>query len=142
MGAAGSSEPPQGSASCGRKRLLNSPGHSALPPNLSQSFFSRSRSFYSALLQAARANFRLLAWACYTSGRFEPRTLPQPRSWSGSAALCASARPRGSRAPEEGADRARCLGPSGARGARSTHSARTGAGGDCMGIPQTAPLEL
>ena len=132
----------RGSASCDRKRLLNSPGHSAFPPNLSQSFSREVSPLTRRSCSLPELIFSVLAWACFTSGLFELRTLPQSRSWSGNAAQRASARPRGSRTPEEGADRARCLGRSGARGARSTYSARSGTGGDCMGTPQTAPFEL
>lgn len=126
MGAAGCPELAQGSASCDRKRLLNSPGHSALPPNLSQSFSREVGPFTRRSCRLLELTFCLLARACITSGVFELRTLPQSWCGSGSAAQCASARPRGSRSPEEGADRARCLGRSGARGARSTHSAFRG----------------
>ncbi|XP_055280982.1 zinc finger protein 518A isoform X2 [Moschus berezovskii] len=125
-----------------RKRLLNSPGHSALPPNLSQSFYREVSPLTRRSCSLPELIFSVLGWACFTSGLFELRTLPTVRELERDAAQCASARPKGSRAPEEGADRARCLGRSGARGARSTYSARSGTGGDCMGTPQTAPFEL
>lgn len=118
-----SPKPVQGSASSDRKRLLNSPGHSALLPNLPQSFSRKVGFFARCCCRLLELTFRLLAFACFTSGLFQLPAVPQPRRWSGARRRCASARPKGSRTREEGADRARCLGRSWVRGAGSTHSA-------------------
>lgn len=109
-------EPPQD-----RKRLLNSPGHSVLSPNLLQSFPREVGSFRWVSCRLRELSF---ARACFPSELFQLPTAPQLER----RAHCVPPRAREQRNPGGRGGSARGLGRSGARGARSTRSARSGAG--------------
>lgn len=142
MGASGSSDPAQGSASCHRKRLLNSPGHSPLPPNLPQSFSGEVGSFTRCSCRLLELTWRLLARTCFTSGLFELSTLPQSRSWSGSAVTVCLRAPEGQPNPGGRGGSGAVFGTE--RGARrSKHPLGAFRGWwRRMGTPQTASLKL
>lgn len=80
-------------------RLLNSPGHSALSPNLPQTFSRKVGSLTPCCCTLLELIFRLLARACFTSGLFQLSTIPQPRRCDESKATVCLRAPEGQSNP-------------------------------------------
>lgn len=102
VGVSGSPEPAQGSASCDRKRLLNSPGYSALPPNLPQSFSREVGSFTRRSCRLLELIFRFLAGFALRSGFLNSTFSHSLEAGAGARRQCASARPRGAEPRRKG----------------------------------------
>lgn len=102
VGVSGSPEPAQGSASCDRKRLLNSPGYSALPPNLPQSFSREVGSFTRRSCRLLALTSRFLAGFALRSGFLNSTFSHSLGAGAGARRQCASARPRGAEPRRKG----------------------------------------